>query len=206
MPSDKGTAKRSRDAKDVLRPATRPCHQMISLDAAGHRDGYRRASRSGSLTSDDPNSEALGCLGKALVERFPIGHGTVLRREDGNKRMEGFAAHRGHVAQSPAKRLPPHSSGFLVGGVMHTLDNAIGFQEKHHSIARPFHDSTIVAGADNGISSEGKVRQKDFEQPILAEIPKLHFARSGHASVKTTVIALKSECMRMAAQRDPVPS
>ena len=89
---------------------------------------------------------------------------------------------------------------------MHTLDDAIGFQDKQHSISGPFHDSTIIAGSDNGISSEGKVRQKDLEQSILAEIAKFHFTKSGHTSVKTTVIALKSECMRMAAQRDPVPS
>ena len=89
---------------------------------------------------------------------------------------------------------------------MNPLDNAVGLQEKHHPISWRFHDSTIVAGSDDCISSNGKVRQKDLEKPIFAEIPKPHFTRSGHASVKTTVIALKSECMRMAAQRDPVPS
>ena len=119
--------------------------------------------------------------------------------------MEWLAAHRGQITQSPAECLPPHSSRFIVRVKMHTLDDAISLQEKHHPVSRCFHDSTIVASSDHCVSSNGQVRKKDLEQPILAEIPKLHFTRSGHASVKTTVIALKSECITMAAHRDPVP-
>ena len=68
---------------------------------------------------------------------------------------------------------------------MNAFNDAIGLQEQHHSISKPTDNRAIVAGTHDGIPPEGKIRKKDLQQPVLAEIPKFHFTRSGHARVKT---------------------
>ena len=49
------------------------------------------------------------------------------------------------------------------------------FRRSISPISWRFHDSTIVAGSDDCISSNGKVRKKDLEQPIFPELPKASF-------------------------------
>ena len=64
----------------------------------------------------------------------------------------------------------------------------------------------IVAGTHERVSSERKISEKDFQQPVFADIPQFHFIESGHARVRITVRPLNSECIRIGAQSDPAAS
>ncbi len=67
-------------------------------------------------------------------------------------------------------------------------------------------DRAIVAGTHERVSSEGKISEKDFQQPVFAHIPQFHFIESGHARVRITVRPLNNACIRIGAQSDPAPS